>query len=94
MNSVKLRVTYPLRRYHHRLRLKRWYRNMCWWLSHRWCELTGKKIHGEHPCPWAMEKDYSCVGCSRLCCYCFGSDDEYPDLCDDCTVNALRATET
>jgi len=29
---------------------------------------------------------FICPTCQRVCCYCYGCADEYPDLCDDCAA--------
>lgn len=45
-------------------------------------------IHGTKDgmpfCNYTSDDTFVCPECERTCCYCFGCDDETPDLCDDC----------
>lgn len=34
---------------------------------------------------------YTCAGCKRRVPWCYGADDDYPELCDDCWLQARAA---
>lgn len=45
----------------------------------------------EGDCHWCdeerqdgMPRTFVCGACERLCCYCFGCNDDMPAVCDDC----------
>ena len=44
----------------------------------------------DHDFRCAPGQTYRCADCKRLVAYCFGADDEYFDLCDDCYCERVR----
>jgi len=43
------------------------------------------EVHGSWPCAVTdRDKDFICEACLRLCCPCFGGDDDFECLCDEC----------
>jgi len=43
------------------------------------------EVHQAWPCAITDRgSDFVCEACLRLCCPCFGGDDEFECLCDEC----------
>ncbi len=51
---------------------------------------NNKCISGHTNCGWRSPcHRFKCAGCGRVHCWCFGAYDLFPNLCDDCWVNAM-----